>query len=708
MSTAATKSDALLQRLSNQQRRQTLRKNVYLLFLGLSPAEADPIISLLRGARLAPRGRQVDSEQALLEALSERSWDLIICTSEQEEINIKQAMLHLKRLDKDIPVVQLVPHADSRYLLQGLKANMQAVVPLEEKELLLISIRRELEHLENRRRMRQAEVFLKESEKRCRQLEQHSTLAIAYFDANGLLQGNPTFAELFGYEDADKLPGKTLSQFILTEDQPALGQAIAELAETGKKQQLKLTAQRTDQSNFSTDVELQDAKLNDKHCMQVIIHANAKQAPQTFSENDPITGLYNGEFFLRRLDETITAALGGGHDCQLMYIELDSHSALKSKYGADMCDHVARDFADLLKTQFNPVHIKGRLDESAYVVIFHDPSADKAIEMAEKLCRNFAQHTSVMGQHKVRLTCSVGIAAVTDTSPDSPELIERARSTAHQLRHDGNKGNGVLLYTAEQHHDDNESLEAIQALRHAVENQQFKLLFQPVVPLSYTSNMTHYEVLLRLLDEDNSEITPALFMNMIEAADLCIQMDRWVIEQAVQQLRIELEKGNKHRLFISVTSRTWRDPELLVWLAALLREQRMPAAHLVFQISENECSSNLSAARSFAQGLKKLNCLICIKHHGCSSNSRQIMGKIPADYIKLDGSFIHELAEADPLDESFNELIENLKAQGKITIAPQVETPQVMSRLWKSGVGLIQGYYLQPPVPQMNYAFFDE
>ncbi|WP_293267317.1 EAL domain-containing protein [Neptunomonas sp.] len=706
MREAVTTSDALLQRLSDQ-RRQRLRKNVQLLFLGLRPEETDPIISLLRGARLAPRGRQLNTEDEFLEALSERAWDLIICTSEREDFGIKHAMNHLKRFDKDIPVIQLVPHADSQLSLQGLKANMQAVVPLEEKELLLITIRRELEHLENRRRMRQAEAQLNEAEKRGRMLMERSTLAIGYFDAERLLLANNAFALLFGYDNPTKLEGKLIDMFVVPQDSNELHEQVRYFAEENLKELIfQLTGRRADDSNFNAHIELQETRLNGKPCVQVIVRAESTQSSKkSFSEHDPITGLYNAEFFQRRLDEIIQAALPGGHDCQLFYININNYSSIRADFGSDCCDHIARDLADLLKTQINPVHIKGRLSDAGFCVIFHDPSPDKAAAAAEKLCTAISKHKSSLHNTELGFTCSIGITTITDSSPNTPLLIERAKSAADSIS--SNTDSGVMFYLPEVSPTEQDASKAMDALKKAIEEQQFKLLYQPIVPLSYASQLSHYEALLRLLDKNNNEISPSLFLETVDIAELSTTMDRWVIQECIRHLREELNSGNRHRLFISVTKRTWGDPDILIWLSEKLREFRIPADLLVFQISESECSSHLVGAQAFADGLKKLHCLICIKHFGCSSNANQVLRQISPDYVKIDGSFVQELASASSIDASFEEMIEALKSQGKITIAPLVEDPKIMSRLWKSGVGLIQGYYLQPPREKMDYDFFE-
>lgn len=706
MEEAITTSDALLQRLSNR-RKQRLRKNVHLLFLGLNPEETDPIISLLRGALLAPRGRQINSEAEFINALTERSWDLIVCSSERQTFTAKQAMHQLKRLDKDIPVIQLVPHADSLSLLQGLKGQMQAVVPLEEKELLLITIRRELEHLENRRRMRQAESLLVEMEKRVQLLMERSTLAIAYFDSKQLLLANTAFANLYGYDNAERIQGRGLEHFFVQEDKEELREQVQTFAtENLRDLMFQLTGRRADNSNFTANIEIQESVYQGNPCIQFTVRAESSQASlKGFTEHDPMTGLYNTAFLTRRLDETTQLALSGGNDCNFFLISIDNYDTIRATHGADACDHIARDIADILKAKLNPVHIKGRISDSTFGVIFHDPSPDKAVTFAETL--RAAIESAEFADNAIKTTCSIGVASINDATPGSSELIERAQSAAENAGSKQGPGNAVLLFVPENEPNDEDHAKAVEALRLAVESDQLKLLFQPIVPLSYNSKVCHYEALVRMLDDDQKEITPDTFMSTMEIGDLTSTLDRWVIKKSIRNLRNEIKKGAKHRLFLNISSQTWRDESILPWLSDTLREYRIPADHLVFQMSESECSSNMLNAQAFADGLKELHCLVCVKHHGASSNARQVLRQIPTDYVKIDGSYVQDLANHTS-DESFIEMVEDLKSQGKITIAPHVESPKVMSSLWKTGVGLIQGYYLQPPAEEMDYDFFDQ
>lgn len=712
MQEADSRSGGLLKRLSNT-RRQALRKNVHILFLGLNPAESDPIISLLRGARMAPRGRQVVDEQSLLAALGERSWDLVICSAGRAETLLKQSLHHLKRLEKDIPVIQLVPHADSRFLLQGLKHGVTAVVPLEEKELLLLILRRELDNLENRRRMRRAESLINEAERRCLQLMRHSNLPILYTDGVKLLTANATFTALLGYEEPKRLEGRSLESFFSPEDKDKLQEILQSFGSGKGEQDNTVTTTQADGAPLPARLELQETRFNGHACIQVAMLTDKQpvvaSAATAYSEQDPLTGLYNADFLDRRLSESVQAALIGGHDCCLLYLKLDQQERLLAKHGREAYDTLCRDLADLLTARLNPVHIKARLDEQSFVVLFHDPNPDTAVAAAEELRADIAKHITKVADTKLKTTVSIGIVTVTDTAPSGDELIVRARETAEKVGSNRQDGNGVLLYEPPKALlAEDAGAEAIKNVKNAFAQGRMKILFQPIVPLSYTSKVSHYEAFVRMLDKEGNPVEPSMFLDNIELADLSNKMDRWVIDKGIATLREELNEGEKHRLFISLSSDAWEDAELLPWLSGKLRENRIPADHLVFQISESDCSRHMKQAQHFVNNLKKIHCLTCIKHYGSSSNAQQVLRQISADYVKLDGAFINDLADASAQDETFETLVDSLKSQGKITIAPMVEDPKIMGRLWKSGVGMIQGYYLQPPTEKMDYDFFDQ
>lgn len=702
---------AVLDQLSTR-RRQRLRKNVQLMFLGMTSEESDPIIRLLRASRLAPRGHLVTSEQEFLDSLSERSWDVILCTTNQADFTAKNAMHHLRRLDKDIPVIQLVPNSDSHYMLQGLKNNIQAVVPLEEKELLIIHIRRELDALESRRKLRQTESALSESEQQYEQLMESSTRALACCDGDTILYANPSFATLLGFESAESIVGTSLALCFNQNHKQELVEQLTLIEEEGARNtNLQLTAVRADETEFETDIALRPARYNNSPCVQIALRAERKEQEQELQDKlDLVSGLYNADHFTSELDETLQRALDGGADCNLLYISLDNYLEVRSDIGIEGCDQIVRDIAGLLKKHVNKAHLLARPEEDSFAVIYHDPNPDKAVNLANKLCKAIEGNISESSGTTIQTTSSIGITTISDNTPTRKVLLERARAAADSIRAENQRGNGVRLHQQQEAqntaHDEEHDL--AYTLEEAIQQNKLKLLFQPTVALN-NQEVTdhHYETFLRLLGKNNEEISPSEFLDTLDQADISIKIDRWVIKETMVNLQREFRKKQRNRVFINLSSRTLKDRKTLLWLSELLRKAGLPANYLVFQISETDASSYLKHAKFFADTLRKLHCQICVKHYGSSINSELVLKQINPDFVRLDGTYIQELNEADTDNKQVLKLLHSLKVQNKTTIAPQVEGTRVMGTLWKAGVDFVQGNYLQTPKDAMDYDFFD-
>ncbi|MFT6352967.1 EAL domain-containing protein [Neptuniibacter pectenicola] len=695
---------------SNQPRKQRLRRNVQLLFLGLSAEETAPLITLLRTSRISPRGKQINNEQEFLSALSERSWDLILCTIDRGEFTSKQAISHLKRLDKDIPVIQIIPSSDSHLLLQGLKNHIQAVVPLDEKELVLINIRRELDHLDNRRRLRVAEVALAEAEKRAEQLMLSSKNAIACCDQGTLICINESFLDLFGFESNEQVEGKPLIDLLNFEDRKKFTEQLNKMdAQHLNESELQLNVQRSDRTEFTANVELSVIERNEKPLIRVLFRVDDHHVGGLLNEDlDYISGLFNKHHLHKQLEQITQRAQRGGNDCSLLYIELDQLEQIKEKRGHEGSDQLIRDVSALLHKKVNKAHLLTHPEENAFVIVFKDPHVEKAEAFAKKLCQCIANTCSTVAGVEVQSTCSIGITIINDSTPPQDELLNRARAAISDLRKETGNGNGVKLHIPQAAITE-EKDDELDAIRCAVENLNFKLLYQPIVNLtSDDHNEQYYEVLLRLLNEDQSLVAPCDFMNTVEDSETAIKVDRWVIEHSLIQLKRSLNSKVKNTLFLNISAQALSDAKLLTWLSGVLRKNKIPADRLVFQISESDIAISPRQAQAFTEKLHKIHCRVCIKHFGNALNANDILSMVRSNFVKLDASYIQDLNNTPELDEQFYSLIQQLSSLEKVSIAPQVEDTKTMASLWKAGVDYVQGNYLQPPKEKMDYDFFAE
>lgn len=699
--------DALLKRIISE-KRQRMRKNVHILFLGLTAEEADPIITLLRGARLAPRGQQVQSEEEFNEALNERAWDLILSPQVEGQFTAKEACQVLQRLNKDIPIIQLVPQNSSKSLLQGLKARMATVISLDEQELLLIQIRRQLEHLENRRQLRIAEAQLAEAEKHCQQLASLSEKAITYLSHTFTSEYiNSAFCELFGLENNAASQGELLDKFVAMKDRDQLKAHLQESLELDHPVKVELTGRRIDGTNFQATFSIQPARYLHQDCLQIIISPDSRQNDKNFENFDPATGLFDRDYMINSLEKAVHKALPGGADCSLLYVKFDNYNSLQSELGATGSDIVLADVAELFRNKINKAHICARLEGGVFAVLFHDPNPEKALKLADLLCQSVTKLNINVTGTTVQTSCSIGVCTINDNAPHFMELLNRARIAADEIGDKNHKGNGVKLFELATDKGEGIDNSAINKICDALDNDQFRILFQPIVGLTTTNGLGNYEVFLRLNESEEGLSPTNIFLTTMDHAETSIRLDKWVIENAFIRIAEKLKEQQRSRVFINLTARFYQDSDVLNWVSDQLKAYRIPADLIVFQASESDLSTRQVQAEAFRAGLKKLGCKFCIKHFGVSTNRELLRKKLKPDLIKLDGSFIQDLNNSTDTDKAFAAMIKELKKSKIISIAPLVEDTRLMGRLWKLGVDYIQGYYLQPPGKDMDYDFFD-
>jgi len=682
---------------------KTSRANIYIIFIEFDSEQTSAIISFLRDNRFAPRGKNIETMPQLHQALTERSWDVIICKDQRGSFNPFVMTKELAAHEKDIPVIQLSEQSTYKDTTQALLNNVQAVLPIDSRELLLLYIKREYAQLTQRRKARYLEQQLEESQKRCKLLMDHSSLAIAFVKGQKIIYLNNAFSQLFGYQVATLLLNKSILSLVASQERNSLSQILSETGNASQnKRTMQLLAQRSDSSNFTAHIELQHIEFNQTQCIEISI--NSDQHPihkNKFKDIDAITGLYNLNYFSNALESAIRQAQRGGNDCHLIYISILNLVEVRAQLGSEASRTLARDVADILNDEYPKAHIKSRLAENIFSIIYSDPNTQKTKQLANATFDRMSQHVCHYESAELTLQCIFALVPLSDASPGVQMVLERAQSSIFECANTPQ----VIVFNSEQDPLANSDQQSIKQVQKAFEKEQLRLVFQPIVPLVLNSECQHYEVLLRLIDEQNKSILPAQFLTSIENADLDEKMDRWVIATSISRFREELDTHRQLKLFISVTDTVWQRQELLLWLAEKLRSSRIQADHIVIQISEAQSANNLAEAEYFVKGLRQLKCLICLKHYGSTNRSKEIYRALDPDYIKFDGSFIQELADDIILGTHFTALLNNSKHSGKITIAPQVENPQVMSLLFKSEVGMVQGYYLQPPEEDMKYQF---
>ena len=200
---------------------------------------------------------------------------------------------------------------------------------------------------------------------------------------------------------------------------------------------------------------------------------------------------------------------------------------------------------------------------------------------------------------------------------------------------------------------------------------------------------------------------PQDFFPTAERIGMAIAIDRWVLTHTLQVLQEHWKKGKRTRFFIKLSAPSLKDESLIDWLDFQIKEKKLPADCLVFEVKESAAVTNLKHTKTMCENLKKIKCGFVLDDFGAGANPFQILDHIDVDYIRFDRSFMEDLAENTKNQETIQKLTALAGERGKLTITQFVPDAASLSVLWGMGVNFIQGYFLQEPSTEMNYDFTD-
>lgn len=683
-------------------------ETIKLLILHESRDDAEQLMNLIRNSGRATRGQLIDSADTLLSALNSGQWDLMLLRPEAEGMTAHECLQQVKKLDKDIPALLLIDGNEAEQITEGLMNGFEDVVPADDEERLMLVIQRELRNLGERRGRRLAEFNLREAEKRCNVLLDSSRDAITYVTDGMHTYANQAYLELFGYDDAEDLEGMPIMDMVSPKDHENFKNFLrAYSAGESDSNEFVCHGICTDGTEIQARMIFSNATYDGEPCTQILIRTNQADAQlqerlKEISSQDLLTGLFNRQHFTQELDKTLQWATTNSKTAVIFYIQLDNFAAIQSDIGMAAADMVISDIAMLLKEAVPQGAVLARFGDEIFTVIIKEKTLDQGATLAEKIRASIEDHMSEVQERTVQVTASIGVTLISENSENSEAVITRVHQTSEGVREGKPLGNGVNVFdpASVKKIDANDTAAVVQD---AIDRGLFKLLFQPVIDLRGGGGEL-YEAFLRMVDDNGKEVSPADFLGAASQQELSEKIDRWVILQSIKLLADHRASGHDTRLIINITGESLRDQTLLPWLSVALKAARMPSDAIIFQFNESDATTYLKQAKDFTRGLRELHCKVSLSRFGCSLNPFNNLKHLEVDYLKIDGSFTKDLGSKESQD-ALKEMVASAHSQGKLTIAPFVESAAMLSTLWQIGVNYIQGYYLQAPTEKMNYDF---
>ncbi|WP_305041586.1 two-component system response regulator [Geoalkalibacter sp.] len=419
------------------------------------------------------------------------------------------------------------------------------------------------------------------------------------------------------------------------------------------------------------------------------------------SMHDSLTGLHNRHYFeneLRRL--AATSARGKGSHA-LVFLDLDHFKVINDNFGHQHGDALLRELGQLLKSRLRLSDTLCRLGGDEFGILI--PAADKAQArlVAEEMTQLILGHRVEIDGQETGLSCSVGISEVNGKFANPEEYFKQADIALYVAKRRGR--NRIQIYDPKDKENDElrTSLDWVRRLRRAVDEDRLKLYFQPVMHIA-SGKIVHYEALVRLDLPETGIALPQEFIPALERAGEMALLDHSVIRKAILHLK---ETPELQRVAVNLSAQAFGDEELVPLIEKQLRDQGVEPRRLMFELTESASIANIAATQRMIKQLNELGCEFAVDDFGTGFSTFGFLKQFPAEYVKVDGSFITHL-DRDPIDQVLvRSMSEVARALNKKTVAEFVHNENILNLVQSLGIDYAQGFHIGKPLPLAELQF---
>ncbi|MGH8179257.1 MAG: EAL domain-containing protein, partial [Steroidobacter sp.] len=419
------------------------------------------------------------------------------------------------------------------------------------------------------------------------------------------------------------------------------------------------------------------------------------------ASHDALTGLVNRREFERRLEEALALAHTQEGKHVLCYLDLDRFKAVNDSCGHMAGDGMLREVAALIKEAVRDSDTVGRLGGDEFGLLLVGCPLEKARQIADDVVRKVAGYRFVWKDKIFNIGVSVGLIEISRESGAPDEVMSAADSACYVAK---KQGNHVHVYSARdeavaRHRGE---IQWLQRLQSALKENRFELMAQPIVATATTdARGPALEVLLRLQDDAVPDgISPVEFLRAAERYRLMGDVDRWVVQTALTALgRGGIRLPANRSLAINLSGQTLGDPQFLEYVVDVLDRTGVAPTQLCFEVTENSVITNIEHAERFIGVLHGMGCQFALDDFGRGLSSFGNLKNLSLDYLKIDGTFIRNLASDSVNQAMVAAMIKLARTLNFQVIAEQVEDAGALDACTKMGVDFVQGYHLGRPQP---------
>ena len=411
---------------------------------------------------------------------------------------------------------------------------------------------------------------------------------------------------------------------------------------------------------------------------------------QRVAFRDALTGLPNRAHF----EERLRRAPAPGRAWAVLFVDLDDFAPVNDSFGHAVGDEVLREAGRRLRALAADGVDAARIGGDAFVLRV-DGGREPAAAMARRVV-GLMQQPFVVGEREAHLTCSVGVALSPEHGHDA-RLITLAKTAMAAAKRSGGAGHAFFA-PAPRDAGAFERLGLLADLRHAIARGELTLLYQPKID-AHSGQVTAAEALLRWDHPTRGLVPPAMFVPVAERYGLVGTIGQWVVDDACRQARAWRDAGLRMRVAVNLSALQMRDDGLVDRLLETLQRHGVRPCQLTCEITETVAMSDTAAARRTFERLGAAGIHVSIDDFGTGHSSLAYLRQLPVEELKIDRSFVADLARSDDARAIVEAVLHMAHALGLKVVAEGVEDEVQRDLLVQLGCDELQGYLFARPMP---------
>ena len=415
---------------------------------------------------------------------------------------------------------------------------------------------------------------------------------------------------------------------------------------------------------------------------------------------DVLTGLPNRNMLTFQIEKQLAGSIRDDRLVALMFMDLDDFKKVNDSHGHDVGDKLLKAAAMRISKPIRESDIASRFGGDEFVILLSNIESKKHVDtVAKKLIEEFKEPIIVDGV-TFYVSISIGIAITNHSRATPVELLRHADIAMYEAK--AKKGAEYRVYDATMNLKVMQKVELESEAREALRDDQFSLALQPQIEM-HTGRLVGFEALLRWQHPKKGNISPADFIPLLENTSFMLELDYWVITRSTYLIRELKNSGYPDvKMAINLSAGQFLDPSLPEFLQQQIIKNDIAPDQVCLELTETVLVSDIKRATTIMQNIRDMGCMLAIDDFGTGYSSLSYLKSLPADYIKIDRSFVANIASSADDRNIVHSTISMVRNMGMQVVAEGIETSEQYELLCHFDCNLGQGYLISRPIPEVN------